>query len=86
MAQKSTHKEFALSVGEEIRRVRFRRGLSQGQLAQRANELPGFEDLGLYRQAIGAIENGDCLLSFRQAVAICYVLGVTLTELAEAAN
>jgi DNA-binding XRE family transcriptional regulator len=80
------HKEFALSVGEEIRRVRLRRGLSQGRLAELANKLPGFEDLGLYRQSIGAIENGDCLLSFRQAIAICCVLGVNLSELAEAAS
>lgn len=76
--------EFALSVGEEIRRLRKRRGLTQEQLASTANSLPGMGDLHLSRQAICYIENGDYVITFRQVVAISKALGVPLSHFGEA--
>ena len=76
--------EFALSVGEEIRRLRKRRGLTQVELASKANNLPRMEDLHLSRQTICCIENGDYVMTFRQAIAICWALEISLNQLAEA--
>lgn len=76
--------EFALSVGEEIRRLRKRRGLTQAELAGKANSLFGMGDLHLSRQAICYIENGDYTITFRQALAICFALEVSLNQLGAA--
>jgi DNA-binding XRE family transcriptional regulator len=73
-----------MSVGEEVRRLRKRRGLTQTELANIANSLPEMSDLHLSRQTICYIENGDYVLTFRQAIAICEALNVPLNQLGAA--
>lgn len=54
--------------------MRKRAKISQLELADKANSLPSFEDLGLSRQAVCLIENGDYNVTVRQFSAICLVL------------
>lgn len=84
MQENPARLEFAISVGEEIRRLRKRRGLTQSDLASKANSLPGMGDLHLSRQTICYIENGDYVITLRQSLAICSALDVSLTQLGEA--
>ncbi|MBQ2700827.1 MAG: helix-turn-helix transcriptional regulator [Clostridia bacterium] len=61
-----------MSRNEEMKRARWRMGLSQQALADK---------LGVSRQTINAIESGDYNPTIRLCVGICRILGVTLNDL-----
>ena len=61
-----------MSVGENIRRYRKLRGMTQAQLA---------EAVGVTRQTIGLIESGGYNPTLNLCIAICRALGRTLDEL-----
>lgn len=61
-----------MSRNEEMKRARWRLGLSQQALADK---------LGVSRQTINAIESGDYNPTIRLCVGICRILGVTLNDL-----
>jgi transcriptional regulator with XRE-family HTH domain len=69
--------EFDVIVGDNIRRLRLKRGLSQASLAERAN-------IDVTR--LSRVENGQRRLSFREAMAICDTLHVRPTRLASASQ
>lgn len=61
-----------MGKNEAMREARRRKGLSQQQLADR---------LGVSRQTVNAIENGDYNPTIRLCVGICKTLGLTLNDL-----
>lgn len=61
-----------MGKNEAMREARRRKGLSQQQLADR---------LGVSRQTVNAIENGDYNPTIRLCVGICKTLGSTLNDL-----
>ena len=61
-----------MGKNEAMREARRRKGFSQQQLADR---------LGVSRQTVNAIENGDYNPTIRLCVGICKVLGLTLNDL-----
>lgn len=61
-----------MNKNHAMKEARTRAGLSQQGLAQR---------LGVSRQTINAIENGDYNPTVRLCVGICRALGVTLNDL-----
>lgn len=61
-----------MGKNEAMREARRRKGLSQQQLADR---------LGVSRQTVNAIENGDYNPTIRLCVGICKALGLTLNDL-----
>ena len=61
-----------MAKNDAMRQARARAGLSQQQLADR---------LGVSRQTINAIEQGDYNPTIRLCAGICRVLGVTLNDL-----
>ncbi|MGQ9498368.1 MAG: helix-turn-helix domain-containing protein [Desulfotomaculales bacterium] len=60
--------------GQNVRRLRKRRGISQEELADRA---------GLHRTYIGSVERGERNISLENIVAIARALDVSLAELVE---
>ncbi len=60
--------------GQNVRRLRKRRGFSQEELAERA---------GLHRTYIGSVERGERNISLENIVALARALGVSLAELVE---
>ena len=61
-----------MGKNQAMKEARIAAGLSQNTLAWR---------LGVTRQTINAIENGDYNPTIRLCVGICRVLGVTLNDL-----
>lgn len=61
-----------MAKNEAMRQARVAAGLSQQQLADR---------LGVSRQTINAIEQGDYNPTIRLCVGICRALGLTLNDL-----
>jgi putative transcriptional regulator len=61
-----------MKLNEKIRILRTQVGMSQQQLADR---------LGVSRQTINAIENGDYNPTIRLCIGICKELGLTLNDL-----
>lgn len=57
--------------GNNIKRLRKERGLSQEALADQA---------GLHRTYIGAVERGERNITLKNAQRIAFALGVTLTK------
>ncbi|WP_413165136.1 helix-turn-helix domain-containing protein [Capilliphycus salinus ALCB114379] len=59
-------------LGNNIRKLRIQQGLSQEQLAEKAD---------LHRTYIGAIERGERNVSLDNIVAIAHALGVSASQL-----
>lgn len=65
-------KELALRFGATVRKLRSQQGLSQEQLAEKAN---------LHRTYIGMIERGEKNITLENIEKIAKALGITLAEL-----
>lgn len=65
-------KELALRFGVTVRKLRTQQGLSQEQLAEKAN---------LHRTYIGMIERGEKNITLENIEKIAKALGITLAEL-----
>ncbi|KKD39925.1 helix-turn-helix domain-containing protein [Limnoraphis robusta] len=61
-------------LGSNIRQLRIKQGLSQEQLAEKAD---------LHRTYVGAIERGERNVSLDNIVALAHALGVSASKLLE---
>lgn len=61
-------------IGDRIRRLRDRDGLSQSELGER---------LGLAQYVVSKIEGGDRVVSARELVALSQIFGTTTAELVQ---
>ncbi len=66
-------------VGQNIRKYRERKGISQRQLANKLN----LKGINLYHSDISRIETNDLFIRDYELIGICKILGITYEQIFE---